>query len=138
MLIGVAIFVILSMASYQLYITAFPSNNNSKLDQSHVKFIQTAGSSSGKDTSSNSGSQSSKNSRDSSKPIGVAATTGKDVITSNIGKGGSSTGGSGEDEGPSEEDNDGEKRKKHLDKNAKDGSSTEGDSMESAEEDESG
>lgn len=92
----------MALASYQLYLTAFPSNNNSKLDQSHVKFIQTAGSSSGKDTSSNSGSQSSKNTRDSSKPIGVATTTGKDIISSNLGKGGSATGsGSGDDEGPS-------------------------------------
>lgn len=90
------------MASYQVYMTAFPSNNATKLDQSHSKFIQTAGSSSGKESNSNSGSQSSKNSRDSSKPIGVAPTVGKDVISSNFGSGSSSGSGSGDDEGPSE------------------------------------
>lgn len=79
------------------------------MDLSHNKLIQVAESSTGKDSSSNSGSQSSKSSRDSSKPLGVANTVGKSVISSNLPKslGSSSSSGGGDDEEPSEQDNDG-------------------------------
>lgn len=97
-LIAVAIFCILALGSYKMYTIAFPTNTESKMDQTHSKIISVAESSSGKDTTSNTGSQSTKSSQDSSKPIGVAATVGKDVISSNI-QGGSQNG--GDDEEPS-------------------------------------
>lgn len=119
-LIGVAIFCILAMASYKVYTIAFPSPTESKMNQVHsTKIIQHAGSSSGKDSSSQTGSQSSKSSRDGNKPIGVAKTVRKDVISSNQGTGSDD----GEDEEPSEKDN-GDKRNKQLQKNKLDGSST--------------
>lgn len=131
-LIGVAIFCILAMASYKVYTIAFPSPSESKIIQSHGKIIQNAESSSGKETSSQTGSQSSGGSR-GNKPLGVAATVGKDVVSSNPG-----TGSDGDDEEPSDT-NEENKRKKLMDKNKMaDGSSTEGDSEEDVEEEESG
>lgn len=48
-LIGVAIFCILAMASYKVYTISFPSPADSKMSQVHsTKIIQNAGSSSGK------------------------------------------------------------------------------------------
>lgn len=60
--------------------------------------IQNAESSSGKETSSQTGSQSS-GGRQNNKPLGVAATVGKDVISSNP-----TSGSDDEDEEPSEND----------------------------------
>ena len=60
----------------------------------HDKYIQNSDSSNGKDSGSTSGhSQSSKSSRDSSKPMDAAPTAGKGVIGPN---GGSSTGSGGD------------------------------------------
>ncbi len=97
-LIGVAIFCILAMASYKVYTITFPSPSESKIVQSHGKMIQNAESSSGKETSSQTGSQSS-GGRQNNKPLGVAATVGKDVISSNP-----TSGSDDEDEEPSEND----------------------------------
>jgi thiol:disulfide interchange protein len=47
-LIGVAIFCVLAMASYKVYTITFPSATESKLEQSHGKIIQNVESSSGK------------------------------------------------------------------------------------------
>jgi cytoskeletal protein RodZ len=97
-IIGVAIFCILAMASYKVYTIAFPSQADSKMNQIHSnKIISHAGSSSGQETSSQTGSQSSKSSRDSNKPIGVSQTVGRDIISSNMG-----TGSDDGEEGPSE------------------------------------
>ena len=57
------------------------------MTQSHTKVIQNAGSSSGKDTSSQTGSQSSRGTKTNDRPIGVAQPAGKDKITSNINSG---------------------------------------------------
>jgi hypothetical protein len=57
------------------------------MTQSHSKIIQTPGSSSGRDTSSQTGSQSSRGTKASDRPIGVAQTVGKDKISSNPGTG---------------------------------------------------
>lgn len=95
-LIGVAIFCIIAMASYKVYTITFPAPEESKLIQSHGKMIQNAGSSSGKETSSQTGSQSSGGSKNN-KPLGIATTVGKDVISSNPG-----SGSDGEDEEPSD------------------------------------
>jgi cytoskeletal protein RodZ len=95
-LIAVAILCILALGSYKVYTIAFPATTESKMDLTHSKIISVAESSSGKDTNSNSGSQSSKSSQDSGKPIGVAKTVGKDVISSNI-QGGSGNGGDDKD-----------------------------------------
>lgn len=100
--VGLFIFVLLS---YKAYTLAFPSQTDSKLSQMHGKYIQTPESSTGRDSSSNGGSTYTKSSRDSSKPIGVAGTVGKDKISSNF----NSAGGDG-DEDPSERDNDGDRR----------------------------
>lgn len=88
------------------------------MTQSHSKYIQTPNSSTGKDTSSNSGSQSSKTSKDSNKPIRVATAVGKDIISSNPNFG------DDEDEPSEEDDNNSDKRKKIMNKNYVDGSST--------------
>jgi|JI6StandDraft_1071083.scaffolds.fasta_scaffold170516_2 cytoskeletal protein RodZ len=85
-LIGVAIFCILAMASYKVYTITFPAPSESKIIQSHGKMIQNAESSSGRETSSQTGSQSSGGSK-GNKPLGVATTVGKDVISSNPGSG---------------------------------------------------
>ena len=95
-LIGVAIFCIIAMASYKVYTITFPAPEESKLIQSHGKMIQNAGSSSGKETSSQTGSQSSGGNKNN-KPLGVATTVGKDVISSNP-----SNGSDDEDEEPSD------------------------------------
>ena len=86
-IVGVAILCILAIASYQLYTIAFPAPSSSKIDKSFEgKITKNTESSSGRgDTSSNTGSQGSKSQKDSSKPIGVAATAGKDNISSNMG-----------------------------------------------------
>ena len=85
-LIAVAIFCILAMASYKVYTITFPAPSESKIIQSHGKMIQNAESSSGRETSSQTGSQSSGGSK-GNKPLGVATTVGKDVISSNPGRG---------------------------------------------------
>ena len=85
-LIAVAIFCILAMASYKVYTITFPAPSESKIIQSHGKMIQNAESSSGRETSSQTGSQSSGGSK-GNKPLGVATTVGKDVISSNPGSG---------------------------------------------------
>lgn len=131
-LIGVAILCILAMASYKVYTIAFPSQSESKIIQSHGKIIQNAESSSGKETSSQTGSQSSGRSRNN-RPLGVATTVSKDIVSSNQG-----TGSNDDDEEPSDT-NEENRRKKLMDKNKMaDGSSTEGDSDEEGEEVESG
>jgi septal ring-binding cell division protein DamX len=86
-IIGVAILCILAMASYKVYTIAFPAPSENKMAQSHSKIISNAGSSSGRDTSSQTGSQSSRGTKTSDRPIGVAQTVGKDKISSNLGTG---------------------------------------------------
>lgn len=120
MLIVVVGILVLALASYSFYSFLFPTETASKINQSHGKIIKNAESESGRDTSSTGGSTSEKSSRNSNKPIGVAASIGKDII--------GNTGGDGDDEEPSETDNDGDKREKLKNKNKHDGSSTQGDS----------
>lgn len=119
-LIGIAILLVFAMVSYKVYTMAFPSKSESIMGQQYGKMIQNAGSSSGQETSSNGGSQSTKSSKSTGRPIGVAKTISKDSFATNLGKG-SRNGGDGQD--PSE-NNDGDKRKKQLQKDAKDGSGT--------------
>lgn len=122
-LIGLAIFCVIAMVSYKLYTLAYAGAAANKILNSHSKFIQNADSSSDPGTGSQTGSQSSKASSSSDRPMGVAKPAGRDVISSGF------NGSGGDDEGPSEEDNDGEKRKKNLKNNKmSDGTSTEGDS----------
>jgi hypothetical protein len=84
MLIVVVGIFVLALASYEIYSLASPAKNDSKLNQSHGKFIQTAGSNSGGETSSTGGSTSSKTPRDSNRPIGIASAAGKDRIGSSF------------------------------------------------------
>jgi hypothetical protein len=86
-IVAVTIICILAIASYKSYAIAFPAPSENKMAQSHSKIISNAGSSSGRDTSSQTGSQSSRGTTTSDRPIGVAQTVGKDKISSNIGTG---------------------------------------------------
>lgn len=98
-LIGLAIFCVVAMLSYKLYTLAYAGAAANKILNSHSKFIQNADSSSDPDSGSQTGSSSSKSSSSSGKSIGIAKTAGKDVI--------GPVGSGGDDEEPSEEDNDG-------------------------------
>lgn len=95
MLIVLAIILTIAFASYKLLNIAEPTKNDSKLIQSHSKIIQAATTPSSGDSNSNSDSSPSRSSRDSNKPIGIAATVRKDVISSNY------NGGDGDGEDPS-------------------------------------
>lgn len=97
-LIGVAIFCILAMASYKVYTITFPSPSESKIVQSHGKMIQNVDHPAEKKPAPQTGSRSS-GGRQNNKPLGVAATVGKDVISSNP-----TSGSDDEDEEPSEND----------------------------------
>ena len=99
-IIGVAIFLILAMASYKVY-TLASSKTIDQINDAHSKYIQNGDSSSGKDTGSNSGSQSSKGSKNSNRPNGISKPAGKGPISSNLNTGNF---GSNGDEGDSEDD----------------------------------
>ena len=132
-IIGVAIFLILVMATYKVYSLA-SSKTIDQINDAHNKYIQNGDSSSGKDSGSVSGSQSSKNSKNSDKPSGVSKPAGKDIISSNTNTGGFGKG-EGDDEDDDEQDsNEENRRKKLMDKNKSDGASTQEES-ESIEED---
>lgn len=118
--IGLTLFAILALVSYNLYTMTYSGAANTKIVENQGKYIQGASSSSGQDSGSQSGSQSNRNSKDSNRPLGVSKPMDKGSIT------GSSTGNGDDGEEPSSEDNDGEKRKEILKTNkGSDGSSTE-------------
>ena len=81
-IIGLAIFLILSMATYKVYSLA-SSKTIDQINDAHNKYIQNGESSSGKDTGSVSGSQKSSGSKTSDKPSGVSKPAGKGPISSN-------------------------------------------------------
>ena len=96
-IIGVAIFLILVIATYKVYSLA-SSKTIDQINNAHNKYIQNGDSSSGKDSQSASGSQSSKNSKNSDKPSGVSKPAGKDTISSNTNTGGFGKGGERDDD----------------------------------------
>lgn len=121
--IGLTLFFILSLVSYKLYTLSSATNPSANILNNQGKFIQNADSSSGHDSGSQTGSQGSRASKDSAKPLEASQTVGKDVIGPNMG-----SGGDGED--PSEQNNDGEKRQNLMKRNKMDGSSTTEDDSE--------
>ena len=133
-IIGIAIFLILVMASYKVY-TLAASQTVDQINDAHSKYIQNGDSSSGKDSGSVSGSQSSKSSKNSDKPTGTSKPAGKGPISSNTNTGNFGGNGQGDDD-DEEESNESNRRKKIMDKNKADGGSTDEES-ESIEEDDS-
>ena len=91
---GVIVLILLAFGAYYLYNITLPSPVDTKMNLNYQKHKEVAGSSSGKETNSQTGSSSSKGSKNSDKPIGVSLPAGKDKISSNIGTG--SDGGDGE------------------------------------------
>lgn len=91
---SIAVVFIVALLGYKLYTMAYAGAAAGQINDAHSKFIQNSDASSGKDSGSTSkNSQSSKTSKDSSRPMGVAQTAGKSVISSNGGPTG--TGGDG-------------------------------------------
>lgn len=80
--LGVTLLLIAALIGYKLYTLAYAGAAASQITDAQSKYIQNGDSSSGKDSGSTSGtSQSSKSSKDSSKPMSVAPTASKNIIS---------------------------------------------------------
>jgi hypothetical protein len=93
-LLGLAIFFILVMASYKVYSSIYAPAAKSEINNLHGKIIQNADGSS-KDKGSSSGSSSSKSSKSNDKPLSQSKTTTKTPIYSGA-SGASESSGSGD------------------------------------------
>ena len=126
-MVGLALFFLLIVGSYQLYSAVAPAASKSAIEVTNDNIRSVAGSQNGK---SSSGSSSSKSSKSSDRPKEASQVAGKSTIANTPLTNGSQDGGDEEDS------NDGDKNKKILDSDKKSDGSKTGKGDTSTDEDE--